>query len=223
MPPREACWAWETLASCLDRRPDESSSEYRPSTTGIITVKVTSVSMRVKPRSLFRPPLPRIAEPHEDGLLGLAQAGERAGRRPDGDRDFLDRVRGGRHDSRREIVGVLLDRVGPLERVAIPRRPRGGCRRRSGARRRVVPLRQVVVATGVGADNAAAPGGREARWPSGVLPRGDGEPRVGGRIADQLFELLPGERVGAPELIGGGSRLDRPREEGRDREQAEGE
>src|SRR5437762_14243937 len=134
MPPREACWAWETLASCLDRRLDESTSEYRPSTTGSITVNVTSVSMRVKPRSRFRTPLPRIAEPHDDGLLGLAQAREGAGRRPDGDRDFLDRVCGGRHDPRRQVAGVLLDRVGPLEREAVPRRPRGGCRRGGRAR-----------------------------------------------------------------------------------------
>src|SRR5258706_12481233 len=106
MPPREACWAWETLASCLDRRLDESTSEYRPSTTGSITVNVTSVSMRVKPRSRFRLPLPRIAEPHEDGLLRLAQARERAGRRPDGDRDLLQGVPARRADRWREVGAV---------------------------------------------------------------------------------------------------------------------
>src|ERR1700675_1857470 len=106
MPPREDCWTWARLDSCFDSRLDESRSEYRPRTTGIMTVNVTSVSMIVKPPSRLERALPGITEPHEDGLPGLAQPRKRARRRLDRHGDLLDGVGRGAHDPRRE-VGVV--------------------------------------------------------------------------------------------------------------------
>src|ERR1700693_5058286 len=223
MPPREDWWAWASPDSCFDSRLEESSSEYRPRTTGTMTVSVTTASMIVKPRSRPGRVLTGIAEPHEDGLPGLTQSRKRARSRLDRHGDLLDGVTRGADDPRREVGAVLLDRVCPLERVAIPARPRRCARRGRAACRRIVPTRKVVIAVRVDTDQASTARRRHSGRRGRVRSGRDREPRVGGRIADQLFELLPGERVGARELVGGGARLHRAGKERGDREQPEGE
>src|SRR5262249_11822334 len=73
------------------------------------------------------------------------------------------------------------------------------------------------------ADQASASGRRDSRRPRRVVAVDDGKARIRGGISDDFLELLPRERVGAGELVGGGSRLDRAREERRDRGEPEGE
>src|SRR5450759_4747718 len=93
-----------------------------------MTASVTATSMTVKPLSRRERALAGIAKSHEDGLMGLAQPGEGARRRPDRHGDLLDVVSPRGHDARREVGVVLLDRVGPLKRVAIPARARRSAR-----------------------------------------------------------------------------------------------
>src|SRR5262245_65074680 len=107
MPPREACWACATLDSCLVIRLEESRSEYRPRRTGAMTAIVTTASIKVKPAWRRRRALACIAEPHEDGLLGLAESWEGAQRRAHRHGDLLDRVDARRGDAGRQIGGVL--------------------------------------------------------------------------------------------------------------------
>src|ERR1700687_14719 len=105
-----------------------------------MTVSVTATSTTVKPPSRLEGVLTGIAKPHEDGLLGLAQPGEGARRRSDRHGDLLYVVSPRGHDARREVGVVLLDRVGPLKRVAIPARARRSARSGRRARGRVVPF-----------------------------------------------------------------------------------